>query len=108
MLIIYTVLSFYIMWVFYLAVMNLKRVRDEKKLTPLVTAVASPLIASAIALDVLLNVIVLTVVFMEIPKEYTISQRLRRYNNTEKGYRLKVAKFMEQFLDPFDPSGEHI
>jgi hypothetical protein len=108
MLIIYTVLSFYIMWVFYLAVMNLKRVRDEKKLTPLVTAVASPLIASAIALDVLLNVIVLTVVFMEIPKEYTISQRLRRYNSTEKGYRLKVAKFMEQFLDPFDPSGEHI
>jgi hypothetical protein len=96
------------MWVFYLAVMNLKRVRDEKKLTPLVTAVASPLIASAIALDVLLNVIVLTVVFMEIPKEYTISQRLLRYNNTEKGYKLKVAKFMEQFLDPFDPSGEHI
>ena len=108
MLIIYIVLSLYVMWVFYLAVMNLKRARDEKKLTPLVTAVATPLIVIAVALDIVLNIVLLTVVFMEFPKEYTISQRLKRYNTTEKGYRLKVARFMEQFLDPFDPSGEHI
>lgn len=96
------------MWVFYLAVMNLKRASDEKKLTPLVTAIASPLILCAIALDIILNVFILTALFLEFPKEYTISARLKRYNRTAKGIRLKIAQFMQQFLDPFDPSGDHI
>ncbi len=104
---IYTILAFYIMWVLYLAVMNLKRARDNKELTPLVTIVASPLIFCAVVLDVVLNVFILTVLFLELPKEYTISQRLKRYN-TQSGIRAKIAKFMEQFLDPFDPAGNHI
>lgn len=99
--------SFYILWILYLAVMNLKRVKDLGKLHPMAFYLGVPIFAVGITIDVLLNIIVMTVILLELPKELTITARLQRHNKTT-GWRSYIAKFLEPILDPFDPSGDHI
>lgn len=99
--------SFYILWILYLAVMNLKRVKDQGKLHPAAFYLGVPVFAIGITIDVLLNIIVMTVILLELPQELTITSRLQRHNKTT-GWRKHVARFLEPILDPFDPSGDHI
>lgn len=87
--------------------MNLKRVRDLGLLHPYVKILAYPIFIVGIALDVFLNIVVLTVLFFDLPRELTISSRLERYLK-ETSWRSKVARVFEYVLDPFDPDGDHI
>lgn len=100
-------LSFYALWVFYLAVMNLKRVKDAGNLPKIALVLGTPVLIAGWILDFVLNVTVMTVVLLELPREKTISERLHRHNRTD-GWRKKVAQWFEPLLDPFDPSGNHI
>jgi len=59
-------------------------------------------------LDILVNVFVMTFVMFELPKEFTVTARLKRHKNQSTGWRLSVAKWFEPLLDPFDPSGDHV
>lgn len=77
-----------------------------------------PLIASTLVLDVILNIIVGTILFLDLPKELLLTARLQRYV-TEPGaswsdlgakpsWRAKLAKFIcKHLLDPYDPKGCH-
>ncbi len=98
----------YLLWIFYLAVMNLKRVRDEGKLAPLAYAFGVPVLKVGLILDVIVNIFVMTVLLLELPKEWLVTTRLKRHNRAGKGWRYHFAQWCEQFLDPFDPSGDHI
>jgi hypothetical protein len=98
---------FYSLWILYLAVMNLKRVKNLGKLHPAAFYLGVPVFAVGITLDVLLNIFVMTVILLELPKELTITARLQRHNKTD-GWRKYIAKILEPILDPFDPSGDHI
>lgn len=98
----------YALWVFYIAVMGLKRVRDTVGLSPWTLRFGYPVLIVGYVLDVLVNWFVFTVVMLEIPKELTVSSRLKRHNQESTGWRLKIVKFIEPLLDPFDPSGDHI
>jgi hypothetical protein len=98
---------FYTLWILYLAVMNLKRVRNLGLLHPVVKFLGYPILAVGIFLDVFLNIFVLTVLFLDPPKDLTISGRLSRYLKNP-SWRTKVAKPFEYLLDPFDPDGDHI
>jgi hypothetical protein len=97
----------YGLYVFYCAVMNLKRVRDAGKLTAVGKALGYPTLMIGYVLDVLVNVLVMTVVMLELPRETTVTARLKRHQKS-KGWRLAVVKFLEPVLDPIDPSGDHI
>ncbi len=99
--------SFYGLWLFYLAVMNLKRVRDLGLLSPLALAFGMPILFVGLALDLIVNVVVMTVILVELPQETTVTSRLKRHNRG-KGWRKAVATWFEPLLDPFDPSGNHI
>ena len=101
-------LAFYALWVFYLAVMNLKRVRDLGLLHKSALVLGYPVLFLGYALDVILNVVVMTVLLLELPKETTISSRLKRHNRKGTGWRMPIVRFFEPLLDPFDPSGDHI
>lgn len=102
------VLLLWALWVFYLAVMTLKRAKDAKLLTRTAMAFGYPVLFVGLVLDFLANVLVLTVLLAELPREGTVTSRLKRHNATSTGWRKAVAAWAEPLLDPFDPSGDHI
>lgn len=100
--------SVYALWTLYLAVMNLKRVKDTGGLTTVTKVLGYPLLFLGLFFDLIVNVFVVSFILLEFPKEFTVTSRLKRHNTEGKGWRKTVAKWFEPILDPFDPSGNHI
>lgn len=97
---------FAVTWIFYLAVMNLKRNQD--KLTFAAKLIAYPVAFVGVLSDALFNVLLGTLFFVELPKEWLFTHRLERHIQQSAGYRLRFAMwFCINLLDPFDPAGEH-
>lgn len=100
--------SLYLLWTLYLAVMNLIRARKAGKLSRVAYALGLPLLALGGLLDVLVNLIVCTMIFLELPREFLMTTRLKRHIRSGTGWRFKVSKFIcSKLLDQFDPSGCH-
>jgi hypothetical protein len=100
--------SSYALWIFYLAVMNLKRAKDAGLLTKTAMALGYPVLIVGYVLDFWVNITVMTFLLMEFPRETTVTARLKRHNNQSSGWRKSVALWAEPLLDPYDPSGNHI
>jgi hypothetical protein len=98
----------YALYVWYAAVMNIKRVRDMGKLTTLGKVFGYPTLVIGLILDLLVNWFVMTLILLEVPRELTVTSRLKRHHKESTGYRLAVVKFFEPVLDPLDPSGDHV
>jgi hypothetical protein len=98
----------YALYVWYAAVMNIKRVRDIGKLTTLGKVFGYPTLVIGLILDLLVNWFVMTIILLEVPRELTVTSRLKRHHKESTGYRLAVVKFFEPVLDPLDPSGDHV
>lgn len=108
MWLIYTLVSIYLLWIFYLAVMNLHRVHKTTRLSKTAYVFAVPVLVVGVVLDVFVNIIVCSFLFLDIPRELTVTDRLQRYVAKD-GWRKKVAEYIaKHFLDVFDPSGKHI
>lgn len=105
---VYAVLLLYALWVFYLAVMSLKRAKDAGQLTRTAKAFGYPVLFAGLLLDFVANALVLTVLLAELPREGTVTSRLKRHNASSTGWRKAVAAWAEPLLDPYDPSGDHI
>lgn len=104
----YALLAMYALWVFYLAVMNLLRAKAAGTLTRTAYALALPIICIGVLIDFVVNLVILTVMFLELPKEYLVTARLSRHLHAGVGYRLALARwFCRNLLDAFDPSGCH-
>jgi hypothetical protein len=101
-------LLLYALWVFFLAVMSLKRAKDAGLLTTTAKCFGYPVLFMGLFLDFMGNVFVLSLLLLELPREGTVTSRLKRHNTTGTGWRKAVAAWAEQLLDPFDPSGDHI
>jgi len=104
----YAFLLLYALWVFFLAVMSLKRAKDADLLTATAKCFGYPLLFVGLLLDLLANTLVLTILLMELPREFTVTSRLKRHNATSTGWRKALAAWAEPLLDPFDPSGDHV
>jgi hypothetical protein len=98
----------YALYVFYAAVMNIKRVRDAGKLTWVGKTLGYPTLVIGLVLDLFVNLTLMTIVLLELPRELTVTARLKRHHKESTGWRLAVVKFFEPVLDPLDPSGDHI
>ena len=106
--IVYSMLGTWLLWVFYLAVMNLSRARDAGTLTKPAYIVGYPVLALGLLLDLLVNILVISILMLEFPKESTVTSRLRRLKHAG-GWRAKWSNWLAvNILDPFDPSGVHI
>ena len=101
-------LLLYALWVFFLAVMSLKRAKDAGLLTATAKCFGYPVLFAGLFIDFVANAVVLTLLLGELPREGTVTSRLKRHNTTGTGWRKAVAAWAEQLLDPFDPSGDHI
>ncbi len=105
---IYLILSPWVLWTVYAAVMRLKQVREAGKLTLAMKVFGYPALFAGLALDFFVNVFIGSILFAELPREFTLSARLWRLSNQEPGYRQRVALWLRvQLLDAIDPSGIH-
>ena len=90
-------------WLRYLAVMALKRVRNEGKLSRAAFAIGLTLFIPAYVLDILGNLIICTVLFLDLPRETLITGRIQRYVDGPDGWRRRMAVwFAVHLLNPFD------
>lgn len=95
-------------FVFFVLVMGFER--GQSQLTPELQFFGRyVLLPIGMAHNFLLNVLVASVVFLDIPREFTTTGRLDRYWRDGKGgpIRARVALFIRLRLDPFDPRGIH-
>lgn len=108
----YGIAATYALWVFYLAVMNLKRAKDAGNLRPIALWLGSPILVVGIVIDWLVNWVVFTVVCLDFPESAgeLVTGRLKRYVRDEPDtWRASLAFwFADELLDAFDPSGKHI
>jgi hypothetical protein len=130
-----SVISIYALWIFYLAIMNLKRVKDSKdesgksQLGKLALTFGTPLLIVGYVLDMLVTLFIGTLVFLDLPKELTLTARLARYikvdndalaalaiTNTTNHIAIEYTPtirgkwalwFCVEFLDKFDSIGKH-
>ena len=103
----YSFLCLYTLWVFYLAVMNLKRARDANELTGVAKLFGTPVLLVGLVIDAVADWTVCTALFLELPKEKTVTSRLKRHINSE-GWRSNIAAWIcMNLLNKFDPSGNH-
>ena len=99
-------------WTWYLAAMNLLRVRKAtpEKINLAVKVFAYPMLIVGLIGDAVLNITIGTVLFYEIPEldRILFTARLSKHAKHSTGYRQKTAKFFcRTFLNSFDPSGCH-
>lgn len=101
-------LSPWLLFVFYGAVMSLKRARDAGNFHWSLKVLGYPILWVGLALDAFVNVAACSVLFLEVPREWLVTQRLSRHKLQGSGWRQKLAAFMcVHWLDPLDPSGCH-
>lgn len=102
-----TLLCVYLLWVHYVAVMRLMQVRDAGHLTIAMKAIGYPALVVGLLLDLIVNTTVASVIFLERPKEWTVSARLTRHSEGG-GWRQRVAVAVRAgLLDNIDPDGVH-
>lgn len=102
----YFFLSFYVLWIFYLAIMNLLRAKKAGTLSKPAYILGLPILAAGVIVDVFCNLL-LSIVYFEIPKQLTVTRHLSDNLETP-GYKGAIARgICKKMLDTFDPSGCH-
>lgn len=95
-------------WTRYLAIMALYRLERAGKLGAVAYRFALPLLYYGYLVDFLGNMLV-TALFLDLPRELLITSRLQRYADGRDGWRRRLGLwFATNLLDPFDPKGYHI
>jgi len=105
------VLAVHLLWVYFVAVMHLKHLKEDGKLTGGVKFMGYPALIVGLILDLIVHLVIGTVLFLEPParSEWTLSARLWRLSNQDRDtWRKRIALFLRQsLLDPVDPAGIH-
>jgi hypothetical protein len=98
----------YLFFIMYVASMAIIRAHSERKLNGLLWVLCLPFVAVSIVLDFINNLIVFTLLFAELPREWLVTDRLKRHakQHTVRG---KLARYIGNvILDPFDHTGAHL
>ena len=100
--------SLYALWIGYLALTNLDRARVSGSLTPAARVACAPMLVFFGLLDVTVNLTIGTVLFLELPRQWTLSQRCSRHYRMP-GWRGRVSRWLgRNALNPFDRTGDHL
>lgn len=105
----YVVLYLYLFFGVYILVMNLYRAHLEKTLTKPGYVLGAPWLVLGAFLDVMANLFIFPFIFLEPPREWLVTTRLRRHMDGEpEGFRYRFARAIcRKLLNAFDPSGKH-
>lgn len=90
-------------WLYYLAITNL--IKHRKQLSGFAKFNGYILVLVGLILDVSVNWIIGTIVFVEIPREFLFTERLQRHKKRPvSSWRHKLANWLcNNLLNPFDP-----
>jgi len=87
----------------YAAVMNFKRVRNTVGLTKLQAVCGSYILIRGYLLDLLVNVVHMSILLREWPRELTVTHRLRRHIEGTTKHAALCLRFRQE-LDALDPA----
>lgn len=106
MIALYIYLLLCVFYVSYIAAINL--IYSWEGLAPWVRLTSFMPVFAFVVLDVVFNLTVATILFIDTPKEFMFTQRLTRYRKGDSGWRNTVStKICTQALNPFDPTKKH-
>lgn len=98
----------WLFWGVYVLVMGIYRAHMQDRLTKITLVLSIPFILLGYIMDVLANIFIATIIFLELPREWLVTARLIRHRDKSKGWRSKLSAFIcEHILDVFDPKGSH-
>lgn len=97
----------YALFLAYVVVMGLYRAHLQKRLGRTLKVLGAPVLLLGALMDVLVNLTLACIVFLDLPREFMLTVRLQRYMRGG-GWRRSWADWLcTKLLDPFDPSGSH-
>ena len=100
--------SLWLLFVFFLAVMSLQSARDRGTLTLWGLRFGMTALVVGYLIDAAVQFTVASFLWMELPKELTVSKRVKRLINEGSGWRKTLAEwFRDHLLKPFDVTGKH-
>lgn len=104
----YLVAAPYLLWCDFVAVMALKRARNLGLLTKPALALGSWVLIRGYFNDLFVNVVHMTLLLGELPRELTVTSRIKRHVASGAGYRYRVClRLRTELLDNIDPDGIH-
>lgn len=98
------------LWILYVAMMNVQRAATNSALPWQAKMLVIPTTVVFDIIEFVANVVVCTLLFWDLPREITVSDRLRRYaqDPARAGWRMIGVNFIRPMIDPFDHKGPHI
>ena len=89
--------------------MSFRRNRDSiNNATPVAKYMAYIMLTEGLVLDFLVNIIVGTIAFYELPKEFLFTNRCSRHINGNNAlFKHRASWFCKNWLDPYDIGGSH-
>ncbi len=98
----YVLLDLYLFFILYVACMGMIRAHHEKQLNWALSIMCLPFVATSYIFNVVNNITVFSLVFWELPKDWTVSERMKRHYH-EHTYRGKIARWIcDTLLKSFD------
>lgn len=98
-----------LLWILYLSAMSIDYALNEQRITPVCIPFAYMLYIFVFSVNMIVQYFIFSILFLDGPKEDTVSDRLSRYKNEHEGWRHDLAVWIgSHFLDPFDRRGYHI
>lgn len=108
MIIIYIIGSLLLFWSLYLAVMNLYVSYHLGKIPKIMLPISYTILAIGAVVDCIMNFSLFALIFLDIPREILVTQRLKRMIKSGVGWRLKLAQWIcSNVLNPFTQGDKH-
>lgn len=108
MISLWILLDLYVFFIMYVSSMGMIRAHKEGKLNAVLWALCSPFVAVSWIVDVIHNLTLFTLLYLELPRELTVTDRLKRHV-TQHTFRGKLSRWIaETILNPFDHTGNHV
>ena len=108
MVIITTILFVWLFWGLYALVMSLYRAKLNNELSTAMKVLGFPYLFIGYIFDVVCNMTLACIIFLEFPREMLVTGRLIRHIENKDGWRHAIASWIcTNLLDPLDPRGKH-
>lgn len=107
MIALYIYLSILAFYTLYLAIMALYRGYLAKTLSLESKILGYPILAIGLIVDVLMNVTLFSLIFLELPSEWLVTDRLKKHIKRWTWRGRLARRICRTILSPFDPTGDH-
>lgn len=99
----------FVLWVLYLASTHLDKIRVQGQLSPRARQLGTLVLGITAVIDVYANLTSATLWFLDLPRDATVTQRLKRYLRGPYTWRARIADDLGwDLLNVFDRTGNHL